>query len=64
MKNKGTLEEQIKEDIKRKDWTSVQWRESPEDIDRLIWYISSLSPHNLWKARGAVRYFIVEEEHG
>lgn len=54
------IEEKIKEDIKRKDWTSPQWMNSKDDMDRLIWYISSLSPHNLWKAREIIRSALQE----
>lgn len=54
-KDEGWWKEEFKEDFKRKDWTSEDWKNSKDSVDRLIWFISSLSPHNLWKAREAIR---------
>jgi len=47
--------EQINEDLKRKNWTPNDWKKSDDETDKLIIYIWQLSPWNLWKARGAIR---------
>ena len=52
--------EQFLDDMKRKNWVSNQWKESPDDLDRLIWFIHQLSPWNLWKAKQAIRDFMKE----
>ena len=59
--NTKIWETEFKEDFSRKDWTSEDWMQSKEHIDRLIWLISSFSPHNLWKAREALRGYAREE---
>lgn len=55
-------EKRFTEDFKRKDWTSPQWMKSNDALDRLIWMISSFSPHNLWKAKEAIRDFVKKNE--
>lgn len=52
---------QFEDDFKRKDWMSPQWMKSKDDLDRLVWLISSYSPHNLWKAKQNIRDFIDQE---
>ena len=42
-----------REMVKKKEWTSDQWKNG-NDIERLVWFISTLSPHNLWKAEEAI----------
>lgn len=39
--------------VENKDtyWSNAK---NGDDIDRLVWFISQLSPHNLWKGREAV----------
>lgn len=51
----------IEELVRRKDWTGEQWKNSPDKIDRLAYFISYLSPHNLWKAVEAIEEFKREE---
>ena len=44
--------------VKRIHWTMDQWRKSKEMEDRLVAYISNLSPYNWWKGRKALDEYV------
>jgi hypothetical protein len=50
-------------DQNRTHWTLEQWKNSDDPIDRTIWYISTLSPHNLWKGREAIEHILSKHLH-
>ena len=54
------LNKEIKEDLKRKNWTADQWKNSNDEIDRFLYWVNWLSLHNLWKAREVYREKIRE----
>lgn len=45
----------LEEILKKKDWTMEQWKNSEDIIDRTVYFISYLSPHNLWKGYEAIQ---------
>lgn len=50
-----------KEDLTQKrSWTDEQWKNG-NDIERLVWFISTLSPHNLWKAQEAIESLLTQQ---
>lgn len=47
---------------KRKmDWTMEDFKTSADIIDRTVWFIATLSPHNLWKGEEAIRKLLAEK---
>lgn len=42
-----------KELVNKRFWSLEQWK-TGNDIERLVWFISTLSPHNLWRAEEAI----------
>jgi len=55
-------ETEYSEDLKRKEWTAEQWKNSDDDIDRFLYWVNWLSLHNPWKAREAYREKIKDEK--
>ena len=49
------------ESIKRKNWTSEDWKNSKDHIDRLVYFIAYLSPHNLWKAHEDIASLLLKQ---
>ena len=49
------------EEIKKKDWNLDQWKNSKDPLDRLVWFIGSLSPHNYWRGRQELNQLVEEE---
>lgn len=48
--------EQIIEDLmKKRHWSLDQWKYSKDIIDRTVYLINYLSPHNLWKGYEAIQ---------
>jgi len=47
-----------KEQILKRNWTLNQWKDSKDKLDRLVWFISIQSPHNLWRARVSIQELI------
>ena len=40
--------------LKRKNWTMEDFKNSEDILDRTVWFIATLSPHNLWKGYEAL----------
>ncbi|MEK9207687.1 MAG: hypothetical protein AAB922_04345 [Patescibacteria group bacterium] len=38
------------------------WKDSADPVERTAYYISYLSPHNLWKAKEALQQLLIEAE--
>lgn len=47
--------EEFKNDIKRKNWSQEEWKNSDDEIDRFLYWVNWLSLHNLWQARSVFR---------
>jgi len=56
MENKN--DKQLEE---RMSWSFSKWRDSKDRLDRMIWFIGSLSPHNYWRGWEALQGFIQAE---
>jgi len=46
---------EFSEDIKRKNWSPDQWKNSEDEVDRFLYWVNYLSLHNLWQARSVYR---------
>jgi uncharacterized protein YllA (UPF0747 family) len=44
----------IEKAITKKNWTLKDLKNSKDPIDRLVWFISIQSPHNLWRGYEAI----------
>jgi hypothetical protein len=53
---------ELEENLQGKNWTGADQKNSEDALDRLMYFISYLSPHNLWKAREAVEELLVERD--
>lgn len=53
--SKEEQDEILHASINRKDWTMSEWKESDNIIDRTVWFIHQLSPHNLWTGYKALK---------
>lgn len=46
--------------FEKKNWNVEDWKKSQDKIDRLVWYIAGLSPHNLWEGEKALKQELKE----
>lgn len=53
---------QARELRKKIDRSLDDWKNSKDDLDRLVWFIAIQSPHNLWRAREALGQVLTAKE--